>query len=163
LEQIVAQTRTRLGGEVPTARRGSCRCTTKTHGRSPRAGWESRSSSVTRHRSPTTPMASSWTSPCTRATRLTQDCSCRRSDGSPHCSHERHEPSPPIAAMARRASRTPWSHSREWHVTRGHRRALPGRSDHCGKCAAPIGRADTPKAPMGWIAIGQPTLAGEHA
>ena len=104
LEQIVAQTRTRLSGEVPD---GSRRIVSL-HDKDARPIAKGRSSSVTRHRSPTTPTASSWTSPCTRATRLTQDCSCRQSDGSPHCSHERRGPSPPIAATAR----TPSSHSR---------------------------------------------------
>ena len=104
LEQIVAQTRTRLSGEVPD---GSRRIVSL-HDKDARPIAKGRSSSVTRHRSPTTPTASSWTSPCTRATRLTQDCSCRQSDGSPHCSHERRGLSPPIAATAR----TPSSHSR---------------------------------------------------
>ncbi len=58
---IVAQTRTRLGGDKPAAPPGSCRCTTPTPAPSPRDGWASPWSSATRPRRSTTPTAWSWT------------------------------------------------------------------------------------------------------
>jgi transposase, IS5 family len=61
--RVVAQTRTRLAGGTRTGRAGWSACTTRTPGRSARAGWASRWSSATRPRWWTTPTASSSTTP----------------------------------------------------------------------------------------------------
>jgi IS5 family transposase len=74
LERVAAQTRCVSRAVCPTARPGSCPCMTPTPVPSPRGGWESRSSSVTRPRSSTTPRASCWTTPSSSATRRMHRC-----------------------------------------------------------------------------------------
>ena len=101
LEAVVAQTRTRLGGEVPD---GSTRIVSlhDTDARPIAKGRLGRpSSSASRPRSPTTPTASCSTTPSRWATRPTHRCSgppsAASKRGSPRCP----EPSPRIAAMER--------------------------------------------------------------
>ncbi len=74
----------------PTDRRASCRSTTPTPGPSPRDAWGVRSSSASRHRWPTTPTASWWTTASRWATRPTLRCS-----------------GPPSAASSKRFSKVP--------------------------------------------------------
>ena len=69
-------------GSLRTERPGWSACTTPRPGRSPRAGWASPSSSVTRRRLSTTTTASSWTTPSSWATRPTRRSSRPRSTGS---------------------------------------------------------------------------------
>ena len=88
-----------------TGREGSSRCTTPTPARSPKAGSANLWNSGTKLRSPTTSTASCSTWPCSRATRPTPRCSCRRSPASRRSSAVGRKRSRPTAATARRASR----------------------------------------------------------
>ena len=69
-------------GPRRTARPGGSACTTRTPGRSPRAGSVNRSSSATRPRSSTTTTASCWTTTSSSATRPTHPTWRRPSNGS---------------------------------------------------------------------------------
>lgn len=91
----------------PTAPLGGSACMMAMPARSPRAAWASRSSSATKLRSPTTRTASSSITPSRWATRPTRRNWRRRSGGSPSEPGARQAPSPPTAATARNASRTP--------------------------------------------------------
>ena len=91
LTELVGATRTDRRADPAAAGRDHTRrappaesaCTTPTPGRSPRAGWASRSSSATRPSWPTTKTASFWTTPSSKATRPTRRSSRPRSNGSP--------------------------------------------------------------------------------
>jgi IS5 family transposase len=81
-QRLLDQAHTRLAGGMPEGRAGWSACTTRTPGRSARAGWAGRSSSATRPRSSTTPTGSCSTTKSWSATRRMRRCWPRPSDGS---------------------------------------------------------------------------------